>query len=274
MRHDRIGLREGNGMKVDLAGRTAIVTGAGGSIGEAIALALAANGANVVVNDVNEAGGMAVAEKCAALGTRSSFVHGDVSDKEQMEALAKKAEDDYGRIDILVNNAGVNVGPEGRKIISEFGDADWERIVRIDLNGIFYLSKPVSARMIRQGGGRILNISSIVGLVPLRLQSAFAAAKAGVVNLTKAMAIELAEHGIAVNCIAPGSILMEGTKALFYADPAKAERLLSHIPMHRPGRPEEIASVAAFLVSDDASYMTGSIVTVDGGWTCGFARDF
>jgi NAD(P)-dependent dehydrogenase (short-subunit alcohol dehydrogenase family) len=191
-----------------------------------------------------------------------------------MASMTEEVVKRFGRIDILVNNAGINVGPSGRKPINEFSDDDWERIVKIDLNGVFYLSKPVSAQMIRQGGGKILNISSIVGLVPLRLQCAFAAAKAGVVNLTKAMAIELAEHNINVNCIAPGSIIMEGTKELFYADPAKAERLLSHIPMHRPGVPEEIANVAAFLVSDDASYMTGSIVTVDGGWTCGFARDF
>ena len=261
-------------MKVDLTGKTAIVTGAGGSIGEAIALALGANGANVVINDVSETKGLAAAKKVAALGVKSSYVYADVSSMEQMTYLTDKVMADFGRIDILINNAGINVGPSGRKPISEFSEDDWHRIMKVDLDGIFCCSKPVLQYMIAQKSGVILNISSIVGLVPLRLQCAFAAAKAGVVNLTKAMAIEMAENGIRVNCIAPGSIIMEGTKELFYSDPIKAERLISHIPMGRPGNVDEIANVALFMVSDEASYMTGSIVTVDGGWTCGFARDF
>jgi NAD(P)-dependent dehydrogenase (short-subunit alcohol dehydrogenase family) len=114
-----------------------------------------------------------------------------------------------------------------------------------------------------------------VGLTPLRLQCAFTAAKAGVFNLTKAMALELAEHNIRVNGIAPGSILFEGTKKLFYADPVRAEALLSHIPQKRPGQPEDIAYMTCFLASETASsYITGSIITIDGGWICGYTRDF
>jgi NAD(P)-dependent dehydrogenase (short-subunit alcohol dehydrogenase family) len=128
--------------------------------------------------------------------------------------------------------------------------------------------------MVQHGGGSIINISSIVGVIPLRLQCAFTAAKAGVINLSKAMAIELAEHNIRVNVIAPGSVLSEDTRKLFYNDPAKAEALLAHIPQHRAGSPEDIAHMTVFLASDEAAYITGSLHIVDGGWTSGYARDF
>ena len=132
--------------------------------------------------------------------------------------------------------------------------------------------------MIQQKSGRIINIASVAGLVPLRLQSAFVAAKAGVVNLSRSMALELGPHGILVNCIAPGSILTEGTKKLFYGEDGKyrdsAASLVSHIPLGRPGTPEEIASATLFLAAPDSSYVNGAILTVDGGWTAGYMREF
>src|ERR1041384_7686490 len=132
--------------------------------------------------------------------------------------------------------------------------------------------------MIRQGSGRIINIASIAGLVPLRLQSAFVAAKAGVVNLTKSMALELGPRGILVNGIAPGSILTEGTKQLFYGDDGKfkdsVEKLLAHIPLGRPGNVDEVAQCALFLADPQNSYMNGHILVVDGGWTAGYTREF
>ena len=140
---------------------------------------------------------------------------------------------------------------------------------------MYYCSKPAILQMERQGwGGSIINIGSIVGLAPLRLQCAFTAAKAGVFNLTKAMALELAPLKIRVNAIAPGSIMFEGTRKLFYADAVKAEAMMSHIPMHRPGNPEDIAGMACFLASEDSAYMTGTVNVVDGGWICGYTRDF
>jgi len=149
----------------------------------------------------------------------------------------------------------------------------WDRIVSIDLNGVYYCSKAAAKQMIAQGdGGSIINIGSIVGQTPLRLQCAFTAAKAGVFNLTKTMALELAPEKIRVNGIAPGSIMFEGTRKLFYADPVKAEGIMSHIPMHCPGEPEDIAGMTCFLISEDSKYMTGSIVTIDGGWICGYNR--
>jgi NAD(P)-dependent dehydrogenase (short-subunit alcohol dehydrogenase family) len=162
--------------------------------------------------------------------------------------------------------------------IDEFPREEWDRLLNVDLNGLFNVSKAAARVMRKQQAGRIINIASIAGLVPLRLQCAFVAAKAGVVNLTKAMALELGPHGILVNAIAPGSILTEGTKLLFYGDDGKfrdsAQRLLSHIPLGRPGTTEEVAHAALFLAAPESSYVNGHVLTVDGGWTAGYTRDF
>jgi NAD(P)-dependent dehydrogenase (short-subunit alcohol dehydrogenase family) len=180
----------------------------------------------------------------------------------------------FGGIDILINNAGVNVGPNERKPIHEFDDKMWDWIIGIDLDGVFHFSKAVIPQIISREGGVIINISSVVGQIPFRNQCAFTAAKAGVINLSKAMALELAPHNIRVNVIAPGSIMAEGTKKLFYDDPVKTDAILSHIPQHRVGSPDDIAYAALYLASTEAGYVTGSVLTVDGGWTCGYARDF
>lgn len=262
-------------MKVNLEGRVVVVTGGGGAIGSAMCKQFAQNGAKVVAAGRTLSKLEAVVEEIRAAGGVASPVTADVSDKESARHMIEETVRIYGRLDCLVNNAGINGGPEFRKPIHEYDDDLWQRIINIDLNGVYYCSKPAILQMIRQGeGGSIINIGSIVGLTPLRLQCAFTAAKAGVFNLTKAMALELAPHEIRVNGIAPGSIMFEGTKALFYSDKAKAEAMLSHIPMHRPGEPDDIASMTCFLASDDAKYMTGSIVTIDGGWICGYTRDF
>ena len=262
-------------MKVDLNEKVVIVTGGGGAIGAAICRQMAANGAKVVVtgrtiqtleatvNQIKDDGGEAIAVAC------------DVSDKASTQKMVDEVVAAYGRIDCLVNNAGINGGPDQRKPIHEYDDDLWERIIKVDLSGVYYCSKPVIRQMEKQGrGGSIINIGSIVGLTPLRLQCAFTAAKAGVFNLSKAMALELAPLNIRVNAIAPGSVMFEGTRKLFYADTQRAEAILSHIPMHRAGDPDEIASMTCFLASEEASYMTGSVVTIDGGWICGYTRDF
>ncbi|MCL1855446.1 MAG: SDR family oxidoreductase [Clostridia bacterium] len=262
-------------MKVDLNGQVVIVTGGGGAIGSAMARQFADNGAKVIVSGRTQSTLDAVVKEVRKRGGEIGAVVTDVGDKESAARMVEEAVARYGRLDCLVNNAGINGGAEYRKPIHEYDDDLWERIMNIDLNGVYYCSKPAIKQMIKQGhGGSIINIGSIVGLTPLRLQCAFTAAKAGVFNLTKAMALELAEHKIRCNGIAPGSIMFEGTKALFYSDPARAEALLSHIPMHRPGEPDEIASMTCFLASQEAGYMTGSIVTIDGGWICGYTRDF
>ena len=182
-----------------------------------------------------------------------------------------------GKIDILVNNAGVNT-LQHRVTIDQFPREEWDRIVEVDLTGLYVVSRAVAGHMRQQRWGRIINIASVVGLVPLRLQCAFAAAKAGVVNLSKAMAIELGSLGITVNAVAPGSILTEGTKKLFYGDDGKfrdaVQQMLAHIPVGRPGTVEEVAHAVLFLAAPEASYVNGAVLTVDGGWTAGYAREF
>ncbi len=262
-------------MQVNLNGKVVIVTGGGGAIGSAMCKQFASNGAKVIAAGRTLSTLEKVVNEIRAAGGEASAVRADVSDKASAENMIQETVRIYGRLDCLVNNAGINGGPEYRKPIHEYDDDLWNRIINIDLNGVYYCSKPAIKQMIAQGeGGSIINIGSIVGLTPLRLQCAFTAAKAGVFNLTKAMALELAPYEIRVNGIAPGSIMFEGTKALFYADPVKAEAMLSHIPQHRPGEPDDIAGMTCFLASEDAKYMTGSIVTIDGGWICGYTRDF
>jgi NAD(P)-dependent dehydrogenase (short-subunit alcohol dehydrogenase family) len=261
-------------MQVDLSSQTALVTGAAKGIGRAIADAMAKNGARVFYADVD----YAEAQKSAACWPTARAVAMDVTDTEQIQAVVETATHDGGRIDILVNNAGVNTLAH-RVTIDEFPREEWDRIVGVDLTGLYLVSKAVIPHMRRQRSGRIINIASIAGLVPLRLQSAFVAAKGAVVNLTKGMAIELGAEGILVNAIAPGSILTEGTRKLFYGEDGKfrdsVTRLLAHIPLGRPGTAEEIAHAALFLAAPEAAYINGAVLTVDGGWTAGgFARDF
>jgi NAD(P)-dependent dehydrogenase (short-subunit alcohol dehydrogenase family) len=262
-------------MKIDLTGKVAVVTGAYGGIGEAICKKYVDAGVSVALVGRNAEKGAAFVQQLKDMGGDVAFVQGDVSDKVSMQRMCEETVERFGHIDILVNNAGVNVGPEDRKYIHEFSDEQWHRIIGIDLNGVYYCSKPVINQMIKQGsGGKIINISSVVGQVPFRNQCAFAAAKAGVINLTKAMAIEMADFNIQVNCICPGSTMIPALRELFYADKATAERMLSHIPMHRTAEPEEMSGAAVFLASDEASYITGDIMTIDGGWIAGYARDF
>ena len=260
-------------MKVDLDGKVALVTGAARNIGKAIADALAANGARVVYADID----LETAEQAAAASNGAVPLRMDVTDPAQVDSGVARILADFGRLDILVNNAGINTFRH-RVTIDQFPLEEWERILKVDLDGLFLVSKAASQPMIRQKSGRIINISSVLGLVPARLQCAYVAAKAGVVNLTRAMALELGPHGILVNCVAPGSVLTEGTKQLFYAPGGqfseRVQALLAHIPLGRPGAAEEIAHVVLFLAAPESSYVNGAIIPVDGGWLAGYIREF
>src|SRR6516164_2599365 len=258
-------------MNCSLDGKTALVTGAARGIGQAIANRFAANGARVVFTDVlNE-----VHESAAQVG--QSALEMNVTDPAQIESVIGQVVQKFGRLDILVNNAGVNTLAH-RVTIDEFPKSEWDRILAVDLDGVYQVSQAGARVMRRQGAGRIINIASIAGLVPLRLQCAFIAAKAGVINLTKGMALELGPHGILVNGIAPGSTLTEGTRRLFYGEGGlfhdSVQRMLDHVPLGRPATTDEIAVAALFLADPENSYMSGHIITVDGGWTAGYARDF
>ncbi len=260
-------------MQVDLSEQVALVTGAARGIGKAIADALGQNGARVIYADID----MAKAEMSASAWPVAKAVEMNVADEAQVQVVIDHLVGEWGRIDIVVNNAGVNTLAH-RVPIDQFPREEWDRIVEVDLTGLYLVSKAAAAVMRSQRSGRIINIASIAGLVPLRLQSPFVAAKAAVINLTKSMAIELGSEGILVNAIAPGSILTEGTRRLFYGEDGKfrdnVNRMLSHIPLGRPGTVEEVAHCVLFLAAPEASYINGAVLTVDGGWTAGYARDF
>jgi NAD(P)-dependent dehydrogenase (short-subunit alcohol dehydrogenase family) len=259
-------------MKCDLAGKVSLVTGACRGIGQAIANRLAANGSRVVYTDVDPAVNETAARSPGARAFRL-----DVTKSEEIAAVIDQVVSEFGRLDILVNNAGVNTLAH-RVSIDEFPRAEWDRILAVDLTGLYEMSREAARVMRQQKAGRIINIASIAGLVPLRLQCAFVAAKAGVVNLTRGMALELGPHGILVNGIAPGSTLTEGTRQLFYGPDGAfrdaAQRMLDHVPLARPGTTDEIAVAALFLADPENSYMNGHVLVVDGGWIAGYNRDF
>ena len=260
-------------MQVNLSHQVALVTGAARGIGKAIADLFAQNGAHVVYSDVD----LPVVKESAAASADGEALALDVTDAGQVEAVVADIVKRHGQLDIAVNNAGVNTLAH-RVTIDQFPPEEWERILKVDLHGVFLVSRAVAGVMRRRKSGRIINIASIAGLVPLRLQCPFIAAKAGVVNLTRGMALELGPHGILVNGIAPGSTLTDGTRKLFYGEDGtfrgSVQQMLAHVPLGRPGMPDEIAHAALFLAAPESSYVNGHILTVDGGWTAGYHRDF
>jgi 3-oxoacyl-[acyl-carrier protein] reductase len=201
----------------------------------------------------------------------------DVTDAEQVVAVIDRVANEFGHLDIVVNNAGTNT-MKHRVTIDEFPQEEWDRLIKIDLTGVYLVSKAAARVMLKHQSGRIINIASVLGLVPARLQCAFNAAKAAVVQLTKSTAIELGSRGVLTNAIAPGSILTEGTQRLFYGKDAqfmdKFQQMLAHIPLGRPGKPEDIAYAALYLAAPESAYVNGHVLTVDGGWTAGYIRDF
>jgi NAD(P)-dependent dehydrogenase (short-subunit alcohol dehydrogenase family) len=260
-------------MRCDLSGKVSLVTGAQRGIGQAIADRFAANGSIVYYTDVEEAG----VQAAAARSPNGRTLKLDVTKTGEIASAIERIVAECGRLDIVVNNAGVNT-LANRVTIDQFPRWEWDRILAVDLTGVYEVSQAAAKVMRTQKSGRIINIASIAGLVPLRLQCAFIAAKAGVVNLTRGMALELGPMGILVNGIAPGSTLTEGTKQLFYAEGGtfrdSAQRMLDHVPLGRPGTVDEIAVAALFLADPENSYMNGHVLTVDGGWTAGYTRDF
>lgn len=251
--------------------KVVVVTGAAGGIGKGIIEAFAKLGAKVAACDLKDTDSKISAVRKEGYDiTAYDF---DITDAEATKNMMKKIADELGKIDVLVNNAGINVGPDQRKTIENFDDGWWHAIQNVDVNGLYNCSKHGIHNM-NPNGGAIVNISSITGMVPLRNQCSFAAAKGGVCNLTKAMAIELADKNIRVNAIAPGTIGIPATNELWKNDDAM-KALLAHIPQKRQGTPEDIAKAVVFMASDMADYITGAILPVDGGWTAGgYARNF
>lgn len=259
-------------MQANLKDQVALVTGAANGIGRAIADILSINGATVFYSDIDQS----AVELAAKEGGGQPLVL-DVTDKSQIDSAFETVSGQCQRLDILVNNAGINT-LKHRVTFDEFPREEWDRIIAVDLTAAYEMSRVAAKIMKAQRRGRILNISSIAGVVPLRLQCAFTAAKAGLNNLTRAMAIELGKDGILVNAIAPGSIMTDGTRKLFYGSDGlfheNVQRMIDHIPLGRPGTTEEIAQAALFLAAPENTYLTGHILVVDGGWTAGYHRDF
>ncbi len=240
-------------------GRIALVTGASRGIGKAVALALAANGADVAVNYAGSAqAAEAVAEEIRAMGRKALVVQADVSDAASVQQMMEKVTAEFGRVDILVNNAGIT--RDG--LLMRMKDEDWAAVLNTNLNGVYHCTKAVVKGMMKQRYGRIINMTSVVGVMGNAGQANYAASKAGVIGFTKSVAKELGSRGITVNALAPGYIESDMTAGL----PEKVkEDMATAIPLGKMGQPADVAQAVVFLASDWASYITGQTLHVDGG---------
>ncbi|GEN86534.1 3-oxoacyl-[acyl-carrier-protein] reductase [Oceanobacillus sp. FSL W8-0428] len=242
-----------------LQGQTAVVTGASRGIGRAIALELAKNGANIIVNySGSEAKAEEVVGEIQDLGVKAVKIQANVADEESVKQLMKQAIKEFGSIDILVNNAGITKD----NLLMRMKEDEFDQVIQTNLKGTFLCTKAVSRQMMKQKAGRIINVASIVGVSGNPGQANYVAAKAGVIGLTKTTAKELASRNILVNAVAPGFISTDMTDQL---SEEQQESLLQLVPLERLGKPEDVARVVRFLASEDANYITGQTIHIDGG---------
>jgi NAD(P)-dependent dehydrogenase (short-subunit alcohol dehydrogenase family) len=237
-----------------------IVTGGAQGIGRACVDAFAAEGAAVVVADIDAEGGKKAADEIAAQGGRARFIATDVGDAAQARRLVDQTLQGFGRLDVLINNAGIIKTAE----FLEISEADFDAVLRVNLKGVFLVGQAAARAMVTQGKGAIVNMSSANAVVAIPNQVPYVTSKGAVNQLTKVMALALADKGVRVNAIGPGSILTDLLKVVM-SDDAARRRILSRTPMGRCGEPAEVAKVALFLASDDASYLTGQCIYPDGG---------
>lgn len=244
---------------MQLTDKVALVTGASRGIGRAIALLMAKQGADVVVNySGSEGAAQETVDVILAMGRKAIKIKANVGNAEEVAAMVDEAHTTFGRIDILVNNAGIT--RDG--LLMRMKDSDWDDVININLKGVYLMTKAVSKIMMKQRSGKIVNMTSVVGVTGNAGQANYSASKAGVIGFTKTCAKELASRGITVNAIAPGFIHTDMTDVL----PDKVKDAMVHtIPLGRMAEPDEVAAVAAFLVSDMSSYITGQVINVDGG---------
>jgi 3-oxoacyl-[acyl-carrier protein] reductase len=242
-----------------LKGRKAIVTGAGQGIGRSIALKMAQEGANVVIAEMNPGSGAQTKREVEALGTKTLFIPVDVANRREVQGMVAEVSKLWGRIDILVNNAGFDRGTALLKVKEE----DWDAILGVHLKGTLNCIQAVAPHMIENHYGKIINISSVWGKTGALSEISYTTAKAGIIGLTKSVARELGRYEINVNVVLPGLIL---TPTIAKMAEKYQNMIIQNTPLGRIGQPEEVANVVAFLVSDEASFMTGAVVEVSGGW--------
>jgi NAD(P)-dependent dehydrogenase (short-subunit alcohol dehydrogenase family) len=250
----------------DLSGRVAIVTGAGRGIGKALALGLAAAGADVVVaartaSDIEE-----TAAEIRSMGRKSLPIPTDVRLSDQVANLVQQTVNEFGKLDIMVNNAG---GAFVAKVM-EMSEGAWDALIRENLKSAFLCSKEAGKVMVQQKKGSIINMASVAGMFAYRTNASYGAAKAGIIALTKTLAADLGVHHIRVNAIAPGYIETAGLALVYREHPEMREKTLASVPLGRLGKPEDIVGVTIFLASDASDYVTGQTFVVDGGFTIAF----
>lgn len=244
---------------MSLSGKTAIVTGGSRGIGKAIALKLAEKGANIVVNYTSSPDkAMQVVEEIKGMGREALAVKADVSKEEDVKNLVKEVSKQFSSIDILINNAGITRDT----LLIRMKDEDWDRVIDVNLKGTYLCTKLVAKKMMKQRSGKIVNITSVVGIIGNAGQANYSASKAGVIGLTKSSAKELAARGINVNAVAPGFIQSDMTDKL---SDEVVENYAKNIPLGKMGSPEDVANAVSFLCTEEASYLTGQVLNVDGG---------
>ncbi|MCP8968327.1 SDR family NAD(P)-dependent oxidoreductase [Ectobacillus ponti] len=243
-----------------LQGKAAIVTGGASGIGEYTVRDMVEQGAHVLIADINDAVGEQLAQELRTEETKVIYQHVDVTDEAQIAAMVEQAVAEFGKLDIIFSNAGIGSMAPSHELSYE----DWHRTIAINLDGVFLCAKHALRAMKQNGGGSIINCASILGHVGQAATASYTAAKGGVVNLTRALAVEYAKENIRVNAVCPGYI---DTPLLSQLDDATKQHLISLHPLGRLGKPEEIAKAVTFLASDDASFITGANLLVDGGYT-------
>lgn len=249
---------------MNFKGKIVLITGSGSGIGRATAIMFAEKGADIMVSDINEKGGLETVELVKKTGQKAAFCKTDVSNLEQVKNLVQTTVETFGKVDVAVNNAGIG---GDFKVTHEYPVDNWDKVIAINQTGVFYCMQAELAQMVKQGGGAIVNIASIAGLKAQPYTAAYTAAKHAVVGLTKTAACEYARYNIRVNAVCPVFTMTPMVADMLTIDPTFEKKLLRNIPLRRYGKPEDIANAIVWLSADETGFVTGHSMPVDGGMT-------